>query len=292
MVHECPSDLLAAHRAISINRRLLSRLSKPSPMSTGLATCPCLTSPPTTLPNGGTVLLAAQTYDYASTYGLNECAAHDATLAKELENLMARERAAAARQAQEHEAAVKMEHEKHEHTKTLYEREQRALAELRREAAEREAAATRTGEQAVRDAEADAARALALKEREHARELEEQLELAASQGKLAQSQGVRECEERMEKEMAAALEQLQQNSEETNLRLGDFDAVLAMLRDFPLLFDVRRCVMSDIEVFLRDLFMGHAGEGERGEDELDPLEFDEPNSTNPTNTLLIPSTKA
>ena len=50
-------------------------------MSTGLATCPCLTSPPTTLPNGGTVLLAAQTYDYASTYGLNKCDAHDATLA-------------------------------------------------------------------------------------------------------------------------------------------------------------------------------------------------------------------
>ena len=50
-------------------------------MSTGLATCPCLTSPPTTLPNGGTVLLAAQTYDYASTYGLNKCDVHDATLA-------------------------------------------------------------------------------------------------------------------------------------------------------------------------------------------------------------------
>ena len=50
-------------------------------MSTGLATCPCLTSPPTTLPNGGTVLLGAQTYDYASTYGLNTCEAHDATLA-------------------------------------------------------------------------------------------------------------------------------------------------------------------------------------------------------------------
>ena len=34
-----------------------------------------------------------------------------------------------------------------------------------------------------------------------------------SQGKLAQSQGVRECEERMEKEMAAALEQLQGEKE-------------------------------------------------------------------------------
>ena len=55
---------------------------------TGLATCPCLTSPPTTLPNGGTVLLAAQTYDYASTYGLNKCAAHDATLAPYWHELM------------------------------------------------------------------------------------------------------------------------------------------------------------------------------------------------------------
>ena len=53
--------------AISINRRLLSRFSSSTPMSTGLAACPCLTSPPTTLPNGGTVRPPAQTYDYADT---------------------------------------------------------------------------------------------------------------------------------------------------------------------------------------------------------------------------------
>ena len=79
----------------------------------------------------------------------------------------------------------------------------------------------------MRDAEADAARHLALKEREHARELEEQLELAASQGKASQAQSVRECEERMEKEMAAALEQLQSESEAL---VGKLEAAIGVLR--------------------------------------------------------------
>ena len=49
-------------------------------MSTGLATCPCL-SGSTTLPNGGTVLLAGKTYDYPASYGLGTCEKHDETLA-------------------------------------------------------------------------------------------------------------------------------------------------------------------------------------------------------------------
>ena len=47
---------------------------------TGLATCPCL-SGSTTLPNGGTVLLAGKTYDYPASYGLGTCEKHDETLA-------------------------------------------------------------------------------------------------------------------------------------------------------------------------------------------------------------------
>ena len=57
-----------------------------------------------------------------------------------------------------------------------------------------------------------------------------------------------------------SLEQLQQNSDETNLRLGCVPHALTMLRTFPLLFEARRFVVSDVQFFLKDLFMGARGE--------------------------------
>ena len=61
-----------------------------------------------------------------------------------------------------------------------------------------------------------------------------------------------------------ALERLQENSDETSLRLGDARAVLKMLHHFPLLFDFRWFVVNNVEFFLEDLFMGSAGQAERG----------------------------
>ena len=63
----------------------------------------------------------------------------------------------------------------------------------------------------------------------------------------------------------AALEQLKMNSAETNLRLGNLDNVIAMLRRFPLKFNVREVRLSNIDFYLKDLFSGKQGEAERSD---------------------------
>ena len=63
----------------------------------------------------------------------------------------------------------------------------------------------------------------------------------------------------------AALEQLKMNSAETNLRLGNIDNVIAMLRRFPLKFNVREVVLKNIDFYLKDLFSGKLGEAERSD---------------------------
>ena len=60
-----------------------------------------------------------------------------------------------------------------------------------------------------------------------------------------------------------ALEQLTENSGETKLRLGNFDAVRAMLDAFPLLLNVRRVTIRDVSFFLKDLFLGYKGAMEK-----------------------------
>ena len=59
-----------------------------------------------------------------------------------------------------------------------------------------------------------------------------------------------------------ALEQLQENSAETSLRLGDVGLCRAMLEDFPLLFDVRACSLRDANAYLSELFAGYKGKGD------------------------------
>eukprot|EP00633_Aureoumbra_lagunensis_P007643 CAMPEP_0197319428 /NCGR_PEP_ID=MMETSP0891-20130614/54823_1 /TAXON_ID=44058 ORGANISM="Aureoumbra lagunensis, Strain CCMP1510" /NCGR_SAMPLE_ID=MMETSP0891 /ASSEMBLY_ACC=CAM_ASM_000534 /LENGTH=747 /DNA_ID=CAMNT_0042810353 /DNA_START=1587 /DNA_END=3830 /DNA_ORIENTATION=+ len=56
-----------------------------------------------------------------------------------------------------------------------------------------------------------------------------------------------------------ALEQLQFNSLETQRKLGDVRLVCNMLRDFPLLFDVRDIRFTHLNVYIRDLFTGSKG---------------------------------
>lgn len=53
-----------------------------------------------------------------------------------------------------------------------------------------------------------------------------------------------------------ALEQLNENSLETTQRMGNLTYLRHMLEDFPVLFDVRRCEISRINFFLKDLFAG------------------------------------
>ena len=61
-----------------------------------------------------------------------------------------------------------------------------------------------------------------------------------------------------------ALEQLQANSAETNLKLGNPYLVSNMIDTFPLLFDVKRITIRDVHFFLGDLFRGYAGAEEAG----------------------------
>lgn len=53
-----------------------------------------------------------------------------------------------------------------------------------------------------------------------------------------------------------ALEQLQQNSAETKLKLGNSHQMTQMLTDFPLLFDVFSFELNRVHFFLRALFQG------------------------------------
>ena len=57
-----------------------------------------------------------------------------------------------------------------------------------------------------------------------------------------------------------ALEQLQANSDETNLKLGNLARVGDMLSDFPLLFDVHMFEVTRIRFSLKALFMRYATE--------------------------------
>lgn len=54
-----------------------------------------------------------------------------------------------------------------------------------------------------------------------------------------------------------ALQQLQQNSLETQLKLGNIGLVMQMLDDFPISFDVRALDISHIRVNVKQLFMGY-----------------------------------
>ena len=60
-----------------------------------------------------------------------------------------------------------------------------------------------------------------------------------------------------------ALEQLQLNSLETQWKLGHQGNVANMLRDFPLLFDVRDVELTGLNMYVKDLFMGYKGAHER-----------------------------
>ncbi|KAJ1454594.1 hypothetical protein M885DRAFT_521502 [Pelagophyceae sp. CCMP2097] len=57
-----------------------------------------------------------------------------------------------------------------------------------------------------------------------------------------------------------ALEQLQANSAETALKVGDVELARQMLRDFPIRFDFRDLRLTKINFHLKALFMGFSGE--------------------------------
>lgn len=57
-----------------------------------------------------------------------------------------------------------------------------------------------------------------------------------------------------------ALEQLQQNSAETKLKLGNQRQLKHMLKDFPLLFDVQSLQLNRVHFHLKPLFMGFESE--------------------------------
>jgi len=61
-----------------------------------------------------------------------------------------------------------------------------------------------------------------------------------------------------------ALEQLAANSEESALRVGDRAACRRMLEDFPLRVDVKRVSIRNVELHVKDLFMGRHGQAEVG----------------------------
>ena len=44
------------------------------------------------------------------------------------------------------------------------------------------------------------------------------------------------------------------------MRLGDIDAVMTMLKTFPMLFNVQHCTVRNLNFFLKDLFMGTKGQ--------------------------------
>mmetsp|Transcript_289 Transcript_289/g.323 ORF Transcript_289/g.323 Transcript_289/m.323 type:complete len:1486 (-) Transcript_289:122-4579(-) len=58
------------------------------------------------------------------------------------------------------------------------------------------------------------------------------------------------------KKELTALQQLQENSAETTLRLGHVNNCLEMLRRFPILLNVGRVTIRDINFYLKDLFQG------------------------------------
>eukprot|EP00939_MAST-03C_sp_MAST-3C-sp1_P004672 g4672.t1 len=64
----------------------------------------------------------------------------------------------------------------------------------------------------------------------------------------------------------SAMDQLKMNSAETSLRLGNLDNVIAMVRRFPLKFNVRYVRLTDVNFFLKDLFSGKSGAAEDGEE--------------------------
>ncbi|KAH8063846.1 hypothetical protein JL722_3038 [Aureococcus anophagefferens] len=61
-----------------------------------------------------------------------------------------------------------------------------------------------------------------------------------------------------------ALEQLTAQSDETNLKLGSTRNVRAMLETFPFWFAVRAVAVTGVDFWLKDLFAGTTGTGERG----------------------------
>lgn len=61
-----------------------------------------------------------------------------------------------------------------------------------------------------------------------------------------------------------ALEQLQENSDETWLRLGDLRRVSVMLATFPYSLDIERVTLRNVNFFLADLFVGRKGLKELG----------------------------
>lgn len=62
----------------------------------------------------------------------------------------------------------------------------------------------------------------------------------------------------------SALEQLQENSAETTLKLGNLANVSNMLDNFPLYLDVKRVTIRRVDFFLADLFRGYHGAFELG----------------------------
>ena len=68
-----------------------------------------------------------------------------------------------------------------------------------------------------------------------------------------------------------AMEQIASDGDETALRMGDLKAVRRMLRDFPLRVDVWRCTIRDMELHIKDLFMGRRGQAEVGDGARDAI---------------------
>ena len=71
------------------------------------------------------------------------------------------------------------------------------------------------------------------------------------------------AERLLELRPSTALEQLRVNSEETARKMGHQRHVANMLRDFPLLFDVRDVELTGLNMYVKDLFMGYKGAKER-----------------------------
>ena len=66
------------------------------------------------------------------------------------------------------------------------------------------------------------------------------------------------------KKTGTALEQLQMNSNETMLKLGNLLLVSNMIDTFPVLFTAKRITIRNINFFLGDLFRGYEGAAEKG----------------------------
>ncbi len=79
--------------------------------------------------------------------------------------------------------------------------------------------------------------------------------------------------ESYEPQELTALQQMQENSAEGQLKQGNLHNMIQMLSRFPILFDIRRVTIRNLKFYLKDLFLGREGEAERVKGNLESIDL-------------------